>query len=50
MNPRNVNFSNEYALNSRDYHFIKRRNEVKRLIACGHTKKRAQQLAKKNGY
>jgi hypothetical protein len=50
MNPRNVNFSNECAFNSREYHFAKRRNEVKRLMACGYTKKRAQQLAKKNGY
>lgn len=50
MNPRNVTFSNECAFNSREYHFAKRRNEVKRLMAYGYTKKRAQQLAKKNGY
>lgn len=50
MNPRGTNFNNEYAFNSREYHFAKRRNEVKRLMACGYTKKRAQQLAKKNGY
>ena len=50
MNPRNVNFSNECVFNSHEYHFAKRRNEVERLMACGYTKKRAQQLAKKNGY
>nr|UVX44480.1 MAG: hypothetical protein [Bacteriophage sp.] len=38
MNPRNVNFSNECAFNSREYHFARRRNEVKLIyeaIAAG---------------
>lgn len=48
MNPRT--FSEPYYSNSREYHFERRKTEVKRLIAAGHTKKRAQQIAKSKGF
>lgn len=45
MNP-NENISRPWVENSRSDHFERRKAEVKRLVAAGHTKKRAQQIAK----
>lgn len=47
MNPKN-----KYPLaeNSRGDHFERRKAEIKRLMAAGHTKKRAQQIAKDKGF
>lgn len=44
MNPRNI--SQSLVENSRADHFERRKAEIKRLIITGHTKKRAQQIAK----
>lgn len=44
MNPRNI--SRPWVENSRSDHFVRRKVEIKRLISAGHTKKRAQQIAK----
>jgi hypothetical protein len=48
MNPRNITRS--LVENSRVDHFERRKVEIKRLIAAGHTKKRAQQIAKSKGF
>lgn len=48
MNPRNI--SQSWVENSRSDHFVRRKAEIKRLIATGHTKKRAQQIAKNKGF
>lgn len=48
MNPRNI--SQSWIENSRVDHFERRKVEIKRLIAAGHTKKRAQQIAKNKGF
>lgn len=48
MNPRE--FSEPHRRNSREYHFERRKAEVKRLMAAGHTKKRVQQIAKNKGF
>lgn len=37
MNPRNI--SQSWVENSRSDHFVRRKAEIKRLIAAGHTKK-----------
>lgn len=47
MNPRN---KHPLAENSRSDHFERRKAEIKRLMAAGHTKKRAQQIAKDKGF
>lgn len=49
MNPR-IKQDYPWVDNSREYHFERRKAEVKRLIAIGHTKKRAQQIAKSKGF
>lgn len=46
MNPKNKQPQVE---NSRGDHFERRKAEIKRLMAAGHTKKRAQQIAKDKG-
>lgn len=48
MNPRNI--SQSLVENSRTDHFERRKAEIKRLIITGHTKKRAQQIAKSKGF
>lgn len=48
MNPRNI--SHPCVENSRADHFELRKAEVKRLMDAGHTKKRAQQIAKSKGF
>lgn len=48
MNPRNI--SQSWFENSRADHFVRRKAEIKRLISAGHTKKRAQQIAKSKGF
>lgn len=48
MNPRNI--SRSLVENSRADHFERRKAEIKRLIVTGHTKKRAQQIAKSKGF
>lgn len=48
MNPRNI--SQSWVENSRADQFGRRKAEVKRLMAAGHTKKRAQQIAKNKGF
>ena len=48
MNPRNI--SQSLVENSRADHFERRKAKIKRLIASGHTKKRAQQIAKSKGF
>lgn len=50
MNPNSYNRKIHWENNSREYHFERRKAEVKRLIAAGHTKKRAQQIAKSKGF
>lgn len=45
MNPKNI--SRSWVENSRADHFERRKVEIKRLVAAGHTKERAQQIAKK---
>lgn len=47
MNPKN---KYPWVENSRGDHFERRKAEVKRLMAAGHTKKRAQQIAKDKGF
>ena len=49
MNP-NENISRPWVENSRADHFERRKAEIKRLIITGHTKKRAQQIAKSKGF
>lgn len=49
MNP-NENIIRPWVENSRSDHFERRKVEIKRLIAAGHTKKRAQQIAKSKGF
>ncbi|EEO8517467.1 hypothetical protein G6K62_003302 [Salmonella enterica subsp. enterica serovar Rubislaw] len=49
MNP-NENISRPWVENSRSDHFERRKAEVKRLVTAGHTKKRAQQIAKSKGF
>lgn len=46
MNPNGI--GKDY--NPRAHKSVYRKKEVKRLIAAGHTRKRAQQLAKAKGY
>lgn len=49
MNP-NENISRPWVENSRADHFKRRKAKIKRLIASGHTKKHAQQIAKSKGF
>ena len=48
MNPKFYNFKNDY--NPRAKSSVYRKAEIKRLMAAGHTKKRAQQIAKDKGF
>jgi len=50
MNPGKFNGKIHWESNSREYHFERRKAEIKRLMAAGHTKKRAQQIAKSKGF
>lgn len=50
MNPNNYDRKLHWENNSREYHFERRKAEIKRLMAAGHTKKRAQQIAKDKGF
>lgn len=47
MNSKN---KHPWVENSRGDHFERRKAEIKRLMAAGHTKKRAQQIAKDKGF
>lgn len=48
MNQSYYNFKNNY--NPRAKRSIYRKEAIKRLMAAGHTKKRAQQIAKSKGF
>lgn len=47
MNPKN---KHPLVENSRGDHFERREAEIKRLMAAGHTMKRARQIAKDKGF